>query len=37
MEKKEEEKWMMPDDFKVIETNKPEEMLIKYLAEKAVK
>ena len=37
MEKKEEEKWMMPDDFKVVETNKPEEMLNKYLAEKVVK
>ena len=37
MEKKEEEKWMMPDDLKVVETNKPEEMLNKYLAERAVK
>lgn len=37
MEKKEEEKWMMPDDFKVVETNRPEEMLNKYLAEKVVK
>lgn len=35
--KKDEEKWMMPDDIKVTETNKPEEMLHKYLAERAVK
>ena len=37
MEEKKEEKWMMPEDIKVIETNKPEEMLHKYLAERAVK
>lgn len=37
MEEKKEEKWLMPDDIKVIETNKPEEMLHKYLAEHAVK
>ena len=37
MEEKKEEKWMMPEDIKVIETNKPEEMLHKYLAESAVK
>ena len=37
MEEKKEEKWLMPDDIKVIETNKPEEMLHKYLAECAVK
>ena len=37
MEEKKEEKWLMPDDIKVIETNKPEEMLHKYLAETAVK
>ena len=37
MEEKKEEKWLMPDDIKVIETNKPEEMLYKYLAESAVK
>ena len=37
MEEKKEEKWLMPDDIKVIETNKPEEMLHKYLAESAVK
>ena len=37
MEEKKEEKWLMPEDIKVIETNKPEEMLHKYLAEKAVK
>ena len=37
MEEKKEEKWLMPDDIKVTETNKPEEMLHKYLAEKAVK
>ena len=37
MEEKKEEKWLMPDDIKVIETNKPEEMLHKYLAEYAVK
>ena len=37
MEEKKEEKWLMPDDIKVTETNKPEEMLHKYLAESAVK
>ena len=37
MEEKKEEKWLMPDDIKVTETNKPEEMLHKYLAERAVK
>ena len=37
MEEKKEEKWLMPDDIKVTETNKPEEMLHKYLAENAVK
>ena len=37
MEEKKEEKWLMPEDIKVIETNKPEEMLHKYLAENAVK
>ena len=37
MEEKKEEKWMMPEDIKVTETNKPEEMLHKYLAENAVK
>ena len=37
MEAKKEDKWLMPDDIKVIETNKPEEMLHKYLAECAVK
>ena len=37
MEEKKEEKWLMPDDIKVTETNKPEEMLHKYLAEYAVK
>ena len=37
MEEKKEEKWLMPDDIKVTETNKPDEMLHKYLAEKAVK
>ena len=37
MEEKKEEKWLMPDDIKVIETNKPEEMLFRYLAENAVK
>mgnify|MGYP003545114523 FL=1 len=37
MEEKKEEKWLMPEDIKVIETNKPEEMLHKYLAEYAVK
>ena len=37
MEEKKEEKWMMPEDIKVTETNKPEEMLHKYLAERAVK
>ena len=37
MEEKKEKKWMMPEDIKVIETNKGEEMLHKYLAECAVK
>ena len=37
MEEKKEEKWMMPEDIKVTETNNPEEMLHKYLAEHAVK
>ena len=37
MEEKKEEKWLMPDDIKVIETNKPEEIFHKYLAESAVK
>ena len=37
MEEKKEEKWLMPEDIKVIETNKPEEMLHKYLADSAVK
>ena len=37
MEEKKEKKWMMPEDIKVIETNKAEEMLHKYLAENAVK
>ena len=37
MEEKKEKKWMMPEDIKVIETNKAEEMLHKYLAESAVK
>ena len=37
MEEKKEEKWLMPDDIKVIETNNPDEMLHKYLAENAVK
>ena len=37
MEEKKEEKWLMPEDIKVIETNKPEEMMHKYLAENAVK
>ena len=37
MEEKKEKKWMMPEDIKVIETNNPEEMLHKYLAENAVK
>ena len=37
MEEKKEEKWMMPEDIKVTETNKPEEMLFRYLAENAVK
>ena len=37
MEEKKEEKWLMPDDIKVTETNKPEEMLFRYLAENAVK
>ena len=37
MEEKKEEKWLMPDDIKVIETNKPYEIIHKYLAECAVK
>ena len=37
MEEKKEKKWMMPEDIKVTETNNPEEMLNKYLAERAVK
>ena len=37
MEEKKEEKWLMPEDIKVIETNKPEEIFHKYLAENAVK
>ena len=37
MEEKKEEKWLMPEDIKVIETNKPEELMHKYLAENAVK
>ena len=37
MEEKKEEKWLMPDDIKVIETNKPDEIFHKYLAECAVK
>lgn len=37
MEEKKEKKWMMPEDIKVIETDKAEEMLHKYLAESAVK
>ena len=37
MEEKKEEKWLMPDDIKVVETNNPDEMLHKYLAENAVK
>ena len=37
MEEKKEKKWMMPEDIKVIETNKAEEMLHKYFAESAVK
>lgn len=37
MEEKKEEKWLMPDDIKVTETNKAEEMLHRYLAESAVK
>ena len=37
MEEKKEEKWMMPEDIKVVETNNPDEMLHKYLAESAVK
>ena len=37
MEEKKEEKWLMPDDIKVIETNKPDEIFHKYLAESAVK
>ena len=37
MEEKKEEKWMMPEDIKVVETNNPDEMLHKYLAENAVK
>ena len=37
MEEKKEKKWMMPEDIKVTETNKPEQMLFRYLAENAVK
>ena len=37
MEEKKEEKWLMPEDIKVVETNNPDEMLHKYLAENAVK
>ena len=37
MEEKKEKKWMMPEDIKVVETNNPDEMLHKYLAESAVK
>lgn len=37
MEEKKEEKWLMPEDIKVTETNKPEEIFHKYLAESAVK
>ena len=37
MEEKKEKKWMMPEDIKVTETNKPYEILYKYLAENAVK
>ena len=37
MEEKKEEKWLMPEDIKVIETNKPDEIFHKYLAESAVK
>ena len=37
MEEKKEKKWMMPEDIKVVETNNPDEMLHKYLAENAVK
>ena len=37
MEEKKEEKWLMPDDIKVTETIKPEEIFHKYLAENAVK
>ena len=37
MEEKKEKKWMMPEDIKVVETNNPDEMLHKYLAEHAVK
>lgn len=37
MEEKKEEKWLMPDDIKVVETNKPEEIFHKFLAESAVK
>ena len=37
MEEKKEEKWLMPDDIKVTETNKPEEIFHKFLAENAVK
>ena len=29
MEEKKEKKWMMPEDIKVIETNKAEEMVHK--------
>ena len=34
MEEKKEEKWLMPDDIKVTETNKPEEMLLVATREK---
>ena len=37
MEEKKEKKWMMPQDIMVVETNNPDEMLHKYLAENAVK
>ena len=37
MEEKKEKKWMMPEDIKVVDTNNPDEMLHKYLAENAVK
>lgn len=37
MEEKKKEEWTMPEDIVVIETSKPEEMLNKYLAERAEK